>query len=269
MSVLTSFSAFAGSTKKNSFEFEMAEGYRYFKKYDDETSSKHFEAARKLKPNDFDAQLMLLRTTNNIGQNLRDSGADPQLVEAHFKKNVLLAEALNKSHPERAEGPFSLAIAYGNLALFSSAREKVRLSQNIEANLKKSIELNPQFPFSHLGLGIFYREVSRITFLERFFANLLFGKIPHATLEDAEQNFKSSLELEPNFLFTHYHYGICLEYADKTDEAIAEYQKVVDLPQTDSQDPRLKRLAKKALDRLQPTVIRISVSPSQEPTDQD
>jgi tetratricopeptide (TPR) repeat protein len=235
-----------------SFEEHLLEGDRHFKLFEDQKALAHYQVAHELRPDDFEAHVKLLRTNNSIGQSLRDNGGSSDLVRAYFKKNVRIAEELYKKHPERVESPFSLAIAYGNLALYSSPREKVEFSQHIEENLKKSIAIDPNFPYSYLGLGIFYREVSRITFLERFFANLLFGEIPSATLEDAEKNFKMALQRDPTFIFTHYHYALCLEYADRNDEAIKEYQKVINLPRTESQDLRFKQLSQEAIKRLKP-----------------
>ncbi|MDB5037398.1 MAG: Tetratricopeptide repeat [Bacteriovoracaceae bacterium] len=253
--IFTSNSLYA---KASDFEFHFREGNRYAKEFQNEKALGEYKQASEINPQSFEARLKYLKTNNSIGQDLRDHHADEKITESFFKKNVELAEKLAQDFPNRTESPFCLAIAYGNLALYSSAREKVKLSQNIEKNLKRSIELDPNYPYAYLGLGIFYREVSKISFLERFFADLFFGEIPHSTLEDAEKYFRLSIERDPKFIFTHYNYAITLQNAAKLDEAAKEYQIVLNLPATDSGDSFLKEISRKALLEIQsnyPSII--------------
>jgi tetratricopeptide (TPR) repeat protein len=237
--------------RPSEFEFHLREGNKYFQNFQNEKALEHFKAAVEINPQHFEARMKYLRANNSIGQNLRDQGGDPKLTEYYFKQNVELAEKLYADFPSRVESSFSVAIAYGNLALYSSPREKVRLSRDIEKNLKRAIELDPKFPYSYLGLGIFYREVSKISFFERFLAKILWGEIPHATIEDALKNFELSLERDPSFLFTHFHFAKTLEQAEKLKEAADEYQKVLRLAETDSGDAYLKEASRKALKALE------------------
>lgn len=239
------------AAKPSDFDREIALGDKAFKAFDNENALKHYSAAIALNPENFDARFKYLRTNNSLGQNLRDRGASKKESEFYFRKNLDLAESLYKEFPQRAEAAFCLAIAYGNLALYASAREKVELSRHIEKTLKRAIELNPKFPYSYLGLGIFYREVSQINFLERFFAKLLWGEIPRATLEQAEEHFKKSISMEPTFLFTHFHYAKTLELNGKLREAGAEYGEVLKRPETDSGDAYLKTESRRSLKDLQ------------------
>jgi tetratricopeptide (TPR) repeat protein len=237
--------------KTTEFESQMIQGDKHFKTFNNSEAIKHYKRAVELAPKNFEARLKYLRTNNSIGQNLRDQGGDPKDITFYFKQNVDLAEALYHDFPKRAEAAFSLAVAYGNLALYSSTREKVRLSRDIEKTLKRSIELDPKFPYSYLALGVFYREVSNINFLERFFAKLLWGEIPHATIEESEKNFELSLARDPTFLFTHYHYAKTLEQAGKIEEAADQYREVIKRPPTDSGDKFLKEISRNALRDLE------------------
>lgn len=237
------------------FHFYAALGDKYAAEFNTDKALEAYGEAYELDPKNLDYAIKFLRANNSVGQYLRDQDADPEKVEAYFKRNVELAEKIHTDYPDRAESLFSLAIAYGNLALYSSPREKVKLAQDVEKNLKRSIELDPQFPYAYLGLAIFYREVASMTFLERFFADLFLGEVPKSSYAEAEKFFFASLEKDPNFIFTHYHLAICYERDGKTDEAAARYRKVLELPRSDYGDPILKKNAEAALKRMGSPII--------------
>lgn len=243
---------------RKKFQTELAAGNKLFDEFKVKEALPHFEKAREMDPSNYEAEIKLLRINNSIGQEYIDRSDDADRAEFYFRRNIELAENLTANHSESAEAWFAMAISYGNLALYSPAKEKVRLAQNVEKYLKKSITLDSRYPYSYLGLGIFYREVSRITFLERFFADLLFGEIPQASLEDAEKYFKKAIELDPNFPFARYHYGLCLEYLDRIDDAIVQYDLVLHLPRKDFGDLILRKKAKERLEEIRPGYFRES-----------
>jgi tetratricopeptide (TPR) repeat protein len=216
----------------------------------------HLEKAHEIDPKNYEAGIKLLRVNNSLGQDYLDRTDDLEKAEFYFRRNIEIAESLARDHPQNAEAWFAIAIAYGNLALYSPAKEKVRLAQNVEKYLKKSIQLDPKYPYSYLGLAIFYREVSRITFIERFFADLLFGEIPQADLEEAESYFKKAIALDPSFSFARFHYAKCLEYMGRTDESVVQYDLVLHLAKRDFGDDILKKRAKDRIEDLSPGFFR-------------
>ncbi len=241
------------STKKpklSQIQMYIDEGDRFAKEFDLQNALTQYEKAEQLSPMDFNIRWRILKMNNSLGQTMRDQNKDPKQVEFHFRRNVELAEKLYKDFPNKAETMFAVAVSYGNLALFSPPKEKVRLSGNIEALLKKAIETDPDFAYSYLGLGMFYREVSKITFWERFFAQLFFGSIPQATLADSEKYFRMAIEREPDFIFSHFYLAKALEDAEKYSDAVIEYRAVLQLPASDASDPFFKEVSTKALERL-------------------
>lgn len=243
-------------SERRHFRQEMFEGNKLFDAFHVKEALPHFEKAYALDPLNYEAQVKLLRTYNAMGQDSMDRTEDHDRAEFYFRKNIEIAEGLVEKFPKSAEAWFAKAVTYGNLALYSPAKEKVQFAQNIEKMLKTSIELDPNYPYAYLGLAIFYREVSQITFMERFFANLLFGEIPQATLELSEEYFKKSIERDPNFVFARFHYGKCLEYADRIDEAVAQYDLAIRLPQKDFGDEILKKKSRSSIEELRPGYFR-------------
>lgn len=202
-----------------------------------------YEKAAALDPSYYEGALNYLRTRNSIGQQLLYGDRKATEAREIFLDNYERAKKLYEKFPLKTESPFAIAVTAGNLALLSTPREKVFLALNVEKNLKESLRINPKFAYGFLGLGIFYKEISRITFIERFFAELFFGKVPHATLEDAETNLRKALELDPSFIFTRFHLADCLYKMDREDDAVQIYKELLTMRSIDLNDDLWKALS--------------------------
>ncbi len=62
------------------------------------------------------------------------------------------------------------------------------LGKDVEDYAEKAIQLDPSFAPSYTLLGVFYREVASLNWLERMLAGSL-GVLPKVTLADAERMF--------------------------------------------------------------------------------
>lgn len=228
----------------------LKEGDRYFNEYKNAMALVNYEEAYKMAPHRFDPLFKLIRAINDVAEDRRDANGDKSQIEALFRRSLKLAKTLYEKYPNRTESAFVLAVAHGNLALFIDVKERVLLASKAEALLKKSIELDPSYPYHYLGLGIFYKEVAGISWIERFFGEMLYGEIPEASYADAEKYIKMTLERDPGFIFAHFHLAQVYEEWSKYEKAYFQFQKVIELPQKDHSDPVLKSLAIKQIDYL-------------------
>ncbi len=221
-------------------------GDEHTKVYDIQGALPYYELAYKKEPEQFETLFKLIQTVNDLGEDYRDAG-DQHHRESYFRRNLELTEKLYRLYPKKAQSPFTVAVARGNLALSLSPKEKVKLAKDVERLLKESIALDPEYPYAYLGLAIFYSEVANISFIEKFFANLFFGGIPEATFADSIHYFKISLEKKPQFAFTYYRMAEAYVRAKDFKNAYVAYQDVVNAPIQDHGDAFIK---KRALERM-------------------
>jgi tetratricopeptide (TPR) repeat protein len=84
----------------------------------------------------------------------------------------------------------------------------------LAAEVRKGIELKPDFALAHCGLG----------------ANLAY----RGRLDEAIAEYRKAIELKPDYALAHSGLGACLQGKGRWDEAIAEYRKAVQLKPDDA-----------------------------------
>jgi tetratricopeptide (TPR) repeat protein len=223
----------------------LAKGDEYYQNFDNAKALGEYEQAYKLAPEEFAVLMRLTRSYNNAGEDLDSKASKP-----YFEQAVKYAELLLQKFPDKADTYYYLSASYGNLALFTGGKTKVKLSRKVKQNAEKAIELDPQHPESYVVLGIYYREIANLNPILKGFAKVFFGGLPGGTNEDSEKSLLKALELKPTYINAHFQLAKTYEEMKQKDKAIAEYQKVLELPQADHQDKTIQTKAEKRLKRI-------------------
>ncbi len=167
--------------------------------------------------------------------------------EEYFQKAVQSAEALQRQDPTDPESEFFVAYSLGSLALFKGGKEKVKLGWKVKDHAQRALTLDPLYWPAHVALGVFYKEVAALTFWERFFGKLLYGKIPEHTYEDALAEFEKARKMEPRLPYIYWEMGVIYERMDDTPRMIEALKKFLSMPDVLPRDPYLRTQAKKKL----------------------
>ncbi len=217
-------------------------GDKLYSNFNNAEALNEYKKAYELDQNNFKILKRLALTANDNGEDLRDS--DMEAAKEYFKESVKYAEFTKDKFPEEADTHFLLAISYGNLARYSKGKEKVRLARKVEQNLQKMIELKPGFSPSYIALGIYYRQVSKLSWLQKKFANSFLGGLPDGSIEDSRDSLLKALELDQDFIITHYEIG--KTYAELGDykKATYHFEKVLELDVRDHSDNSKKEKVK-------------------------
>jgi TolB-like protein/Tfp pilus assembly protein PilF len=110
-----------------------------------------------------------------------------------------------------------------------------------EREFRRAIDLNPGYPYAHVwyaellyGTGRYEESVMenrKAVALEPFTSNLKVNlglSLMHAKhLQEAEQQFRETLDMDPNYPIGHYFYAEVLILQNQFDEAVAEMEKTV------------------------------------------
>ncbi len=226
----------------------ISEGDKAYAKFENKTAAEFYSQALKLDSTNYEATWKLSRAYLDMGEKLEKKDERARF----FKKGEELARKAIKLEPDEEKGHLYLSIALGRVALDAGAKERVQMSKDIKAEVEKAIELNPNDYLAWHVLARWNRKMATLSWIEKKFANIFLGGIPKgASLQNAVDDFKKAIELNPGFINNYYQLGLTYQDMDKDQLAIEQYKKVEALPVTNWEDPKHKEEAKKLLKKLQ------------------
>lgn len=112
------------------------------------------------------------------------------------------------------------------------------------------IELKPDFAPSYVVLGIYYREVSELSWLEGQLADKLMGGLPDGSVDESIKALEKAVSLAPDAIYTNFELAKTYESVNEFNKAEKYYKRVTELPVTDHLDSKKKEKSKNALSRI-------------------
>lgn len=226
------------------------EGDAAYAAFDNKEALLHYEQAYRSDTTNFDVLLKMSRTSYDWGLDLIAQDQEEQATQI-FESSILYAQSLVRQYPDSAQAHFLLAATMGNLALFKGGREKIWLGRMVEQHSNKAISLDPSLAYPYVSLGIYYRELSRLSWLERTLAKVFFGRLPASTFEQAVELLETALELRPNFPFLHFELAMTYMMQKQKEKAISHLQTLIELSPETTQDARNQDYAERLVKEWQ------------------
>jgi tetratricopeptide (TPR) repeat protein len=224
----------------------IAAGDAALQKLDLEAGIAAYRSALEAAPDSYEALWKLARALTDEATLSRQPGEQKGLcVEAEK-----LARRASGLVPSGSKGHAYLAVAVGKLALFEGGRRKVDLSKEVKAEAEKALQLDPNEDVALHVLAIWNREMVELGWLLRSFAQLLYGRLPPASLEAALADLSRASELAPDVIPHHVELGITLASAKRWAEARTELEKGLALPTAWVTDDYYRALARSNLARV-------------------
>ena len=222
------------------------QGNIYYNEFNSEAALNEYKKAYELDQNNFEILNALTMTANDCGEDLRDT--DMEAAKQYFRQSIDYAELAKEKFPNVPETYFLLALSYGNLARYSNGKKKIKIARNVEYNLQKVIELKPDFAPSYIAFGVYYRQLSNLNWFQRKYANAFLGGLPEGKIEDSRDSLLKALELDPDFIITHYEIGRTYLEMDEYEKANYHFNKVLELDLRDHSDTNKKKKVRFILD---------------------
>lgn len=229
----------------DTYRDHLERGDLYYAELNNEKALEEYQKAHALAPEEFETLLRLTRIYNDLGRLALRRSEDS---EPMYRKAIVYAEKLHERYPEKAESYFMLALCHGSLVPFKTLREKLELGRDVEQNARRAIEIDPNFSMAYVVLGIFYRGISRLGWLEKVVANTIFGKNLTGTLEDSEKMLLQAIDLEPDNSFAHFELAWTYRAMEQPEKSIAMLQKVVSIPPRNMREKLQQEQAQRRLE---------------------
>ncbi|MFO7444820.1 MAG: hypothetical protein R6W90_00570 [Ignavibacteriaceae bacterium] len=189
--------------KANSYTDYIAAGDRHYKNLNNFKALEEYEEAYKIAPDNYEVLLKLTRTYNDAGEELKELKRRDE-AEDYINKAVKFAEIFKSKYPDSAAVYAYIAFSYGNLAMYVGGKDKIKFAHKIKNNAEKSIKMNPDDYLPYIILGIYHREISDLSWIERAFANTFFGDVPDGSFEESIKMLNTALKLKPNMIVANY-----------------------------------------------------------------
>jgi tetratricopeptide (TPR) repeat protein len=202
--------------------------------------------AEKNDPDNVEILYRISRVESDLQEDLSDDGKkkDYALESVAYAKRAIEADA------DSSQAHLAAAIAYGIQTDFVDDKTKMEYSKLIKDEAEKAIELDPKNDYAYLVLARWNFEMTQLNPILRGIAELLYGRMPPASQEQALEEFQKAIALTPNRIIHHFYYGDALAKLGRKDQAKAEYQKVLRLTATSKEERGYQQQASSSLKTL-------------------
>jgi tetratricopeptide (TPR) repeat protein len=173
--------------------------------------------------------------------------SDPAARKKYGESSIELAQKAARQLPDDAQARVGLAAAYGKMLEMVNEKTKIEYSRRVYAEATRAVELDPNSDFGHLILARWEFEMASLNPVMKGFAQIVYGRFPPASKEDAIVEFRKAIHLAPERITHHAEFAKVLDALGEKDAACREWMKVTLLKAIDSQD---KRYQAAALERL-------------------
>ncbi len=224
-------------------------GDNYYKNFDIKNAASNYQKAYEQNHNDYSTLKKLTRVYNDLSEYYYEI-KDKNNAELSVNNAMKYATLFQSRYPDSSAAYSLLAMSYGNLALFKGDKEKIKLAYKIKDNAESAIKLNPNDFLAYIILSIYNRQIASLSWFERTFANMFFGKVPEGNFEDAEKFMLKALSIQPQAVIAMFHLSLVYKETDDEEKEIIWLKKVIDAPINDFRDQFAKRKAKNRLAEL-------------------
>ena len=159
----------------------------------------------------------------------------------------LRAVALNPRDPVNV---LSLAVSHGKLAIYSDTKTKIKYSRLVKEEAERALALDPNYAWAHHVLGRWHYEVASLGTTTRMLVRIIYGGLPKASHEQAIVHLRRAVELEPEELNHHLELGFAYAAAGEKPEALASWNKGLQLASRGKHDEPAKQRARAAAELL-------------------
>lgn len=155
-----------------------------------------------------------------------------------------------KQAPDNADAHLAMAITYGKRAALEGSRDQVATSRLLRAEIDRTLKLDPRNDLAWHLLGRWSEGYADLSSARRAVGEMLFGKLPTSTYEDAAGCFQKAMAANPNRLMHYIELGRVYAIMGRPEEAKKLLKKGLSMPNRDKDDPTYKQRGKEALDKL-------------------
>jgi tetratricopeptide (TPR) repeat protein len=186
---------------------------------------------------DFDALIKVTESWNLRGLDLQAAGQKDS-AEVSFERAVKYAEQTFRHYPDSAATYVNLAAANGNLALFRGGKAKVRTGRDVQRYCMQALQIDSTNVVALTILGVFHREVSKLSWIERLVAKTVYGGLPKGSIDKSVEYLRKAIEVDSTALFPNYSLAVTYRRMKEHQASLQQLEIVSQLRAGNSEEAR-------------------------------
>jgi len=152
--------------------------------------------------------------------------------------------------PKDCDAQLAPAITLGKMLPYLPTKEQVGASPRIKESVDKALAIDSRNDTAWHVLGRWNRVLAEVSSAKRFVAGLIYGQLPKGSIEEAEQDMKKAIALNPNRLMHYIEIGRIYAQMGRKQEAREFINKGLAMPDTEKDDPETKHRGRETLAKL-------------------
>jgi tetratricopeptide (TPR) repeat protein len=224
----------------------IAKGDVYYARLDASESLKYYLPAEKLDPSN-------VRLLAHISREYRHLMSDATSTDEKMKLGRAALGYARRAvavNPNDSDAQLALAISCGKMEPFGTYREKFDSVGVIKHAAEKVIKLDPSNDLAWHIRGLWHENLAEVNAVQRSMAQVVFGKLPDSTYDEAAQCFQKAITLDPNRLMHYIELGRLYAKMGRNDEARHLINTGLGMQNTEKDDPETKRQGRELLAQL-------------------
>jgi tetratricopeptide (TPR) repeat protein len=245
-SVATALLLTCAASRAQSADDLIEKGDVFALKFQADEALKNYLPAEKLEPKNVRLLVRISREYRHLMSDASKTAEKLRLggIAVDYAKR---AAALGPNDPD---AQLAVAISYGKLQPLASTKEKVETARIIKSEADKTIKLDPRSDLAWHVLGRWNMGYAEVTGVKRALAELVYGKLPAPTYEDAAKCFEEAIELKPDRLIHYIELGLVYSRMGRTADARRVITQGLAMKETDKDDPENKQRGRETLAKL-------------------
>lgn len=207
----------------------LKEGDEYHAKFDNFNAVVYYAKAYESSPESYETLSKYTLALNDAGEECLDLKKRDE-AKIYIDKAIRHAMLLQKNFPDSALSYTYLALSYGNIAMFTGNKEKIKYADQVRMNSLKAIKLNPNNYFPYIILGIYYREAAKLNWYEKIFAKTFYGGVPEGTFQQSIQMFRKALSIDPQLIIADYQLSKTYRSMGDEKNEVVLLKKILNMP---------------------------------------
>jgi tetratricopeptide (TPR) repeat protein len=152
--------------------------------------------------------------------------------------------------PKDCDAQLAPAITLGKMLPFLPTKEQVSASSRIKESVDKALAINPHNDTAWHILGRWNRVLAEVSSAKRLVAGLIYGQLPKGSIEEAEQDMKKALTINPHRLMHYIELGRIYAQMGRKQDAREFINKGLAMPDAEKDDPETKQRGRETLAKL-------------------